>query len=108
MKKTVIMALVAGFALPLGTAAFAAGDTPSPADNDPNRINVSCYRGLLKTVAWDRPNAVFIEDLRQLGYTYEEAHVIGERVCRDEYGVDDGAYKINLLKKILRETPPRR
>lgn len=104
MKKTFLVVMLAAG---LSSHQAVANDTPSAPDNDPNRINVSCYRGPLKTVAWDRPNAVFIEDLVQLGYDYEVAHAIGERVCRDEYGVGNGEHKIATLRRILAENPPR-
>lgn len=80
---------------------------PSPSDNDANKITISCYRGPMRTVAWDRPNAVFIDDLVQLGYSREMAHVIGERVCRDEYGVRNPPHQIQSLNRILAQTPPR-
>ncbi|MFD0978960.1 MULTISPECIES: hypothetical protein [Tropicimonas] len=102
------VALAAGLTLGLASSAMAQMKSiPSPADDNPNQINVSCYRGPLKTVAWDRPNAVFIEDLVQLGYSFQEAHAIGERVCRDEYGVGNGDHKIATLMKLLKENPPR-
>lgn len=76
-------------------------------DNNPNQINVSCYRGAFRSVvAWDRANGVFIEDLVQLGYTYPEAHAMGARVCRDERGIGNGEYKIQLLLRLMQETPP--
>ena len=109
MNRTLILALVAGLCVPVATSALAKGDTPARPDSSPKgTINVSCYRGALKTVAWDRPNAVFIEDLRKVGYSYEEATNIGERVCRDEWGVDNPEHKIDTLRQILRETPPHR
>ncbi|WP_068109810.1 hypothetical protein [Tropicimonas marinistellae] len=100
-----IAAMVAGASV-FATGNALADDLPSPSDNDRMTINVSCYRGALKTVAWDRPNAVFIDDLLQLGYTPEQADAIGNRVCRDEYGVGNGAHKIETLKKLLKEIPP--
>ncbi|MGV6849957.1 MAG: hypothetical protein ACWA5A_16415 [Marinibacterium sp.] len=81
---------------------------PSPSDNDPAKITVSCYRGPLKEVAWDRPNAVFIDDLVQLGYTLSEASWLGERVCRDEYGVFDPAYLEDRFRQLIAQNPPHR
>ncbi len=108
MFRVQFAVLAAGLAL-LGTdPASARSDTPSePTSSPKGTINVSCYRGPLKTVAWDRPNAVFIEDLRRYGYSFEQAHVIGERVCRDEYGVDNAQHKIETLKRLLREVRPQ-
>ncbi|NDR59510.1 hypothetical protein [Aliiruegeria sabulilitoris] len=108
MKKTIIATLVAGLTMPLGTAAFA-NDRSQPAhpESSPKgTIHVSCYRGALKnTVAWDRPNAVFIEDLVKYGYSMEQAHSLGMRVCRDEWGVGDSEHQINTMKRLLREHP---
>lgn len=81
-------------------------ELPSPSDNDPSRITISCYRGPTKTVAWDRANAVFLDDLRQLGYTHSQATDIGERVCRDEYGVDNFSHMRQTLLRLMQETPP--
>lgn len=92
----------------LATQSFAkeATDRPSPSDTDAAKITISCYRGLVKTVAWDRANAVFLDDLRQLGYSHSVATDIGERVCRDEYGVDDHEHMRKTLIRLMRETPP--
>ncbi|MEL6205652.1 MAG: hypothetical protein AAFR47_10145 [Pseudomonadota bacterium] len=86
----------------------AAQELPSPVDNDVNKITISCYRGWIRTIAWDRPNAVFVNDLVQLGYTYERAHAIGMRVCRDEYGLGESnfGYQRDTLLSILRTSPP--
>ena len=106
MKTSLMVALVAGLAMPLASSAFA-DSRGSEIDKNPNKINVSCYRGALRSaVAWDRPNPVFIEDLVQIGYTYPEAASIGERICRDIRGVGDGKYRVNRMRDILRETPP--
>ncbi|MDV7141619.1 hypothetical protein R3X27_02880 [Tropicimonas sp. TH_r6] len=107
MKTTLMVALLAGLAIPAGTAAFARGDTPSKPDSSPKgTINISCYRGIARTVAWDRPNAVFVEDLIKYGYGFKEAHIIGERVCRDEWGVGDHGHMKETLLRLLRESPP--
>lgn len=84
-----------------------AQDLPSKSDANPNKITISCYRGPTKTVAWDRANAVFLDDLRQLGYSHAQATAIGERVCRDEYGVDNFDHMRETLMGLMRETPPR-
>ena len=103
-KFALVAALVAGT---LAGGAAVAGDRPSPIDNDPNRINISCYRGALPTVAWDRANAVFIQDLMQVGYSYEKATVIAEHICRDEFGVRNAEHQVMRLKEVLRADPPR-
>ncbi len=105
MKTSRIVAAL--LATLIGSGAAMASDTPSPHNSDPNTINISCYRGALKTVAWDRANSVFIEDLKQIGYSYERATVIAEHVCRDEYGVRNPSHQIEQLREILRTDPPR-
>ncbi|PRY25421.1 hypothetical protein CLV78_102600 [Aliiruegeria haliotis] len=105
MKKLTMVAVAAAIALPVGGAAFAQGKPSHPESSGKGTINISCYRGALKTVAWDRPNAVFIEDLLSYGYTWKQAHTIGERVCRDEYGVGNGEHKIATLKRLMVEHP---
>lgn len=63
-------------------------------------ITVSCYRGPWKEVIIDRPNAVFIDSLVNAGYTYERAHAIGERVCRDEALVDNPGALAATMRRI--------
>jgi len=107
MKLTSLApALAAGLIAASATTA-SAQSMPSPHNDDPGLINISCYRGWLETVAWDRPNSVFVEDLVQLGYTRDQAMVIGEQICRDEYGVRNPSHQISQLRQILRDDPPR-
>ena len=84
-----------------------AQDMPTKPGSEPGVITISCFRGPTVDVIWDRPNAVFIEDLVRLGYTYPEAHSIGERICRDEYGVRDSGHMKSSLLEILRKSPPK-
>lgn len=106
MKLSWYMSALLAGAVSVSASVASASDLPSPSDNDPSKINISCYRGAMKTVAWDRPNAVFLDDLVQLGYSREMASNIGERVCRDEYGVRNPDHQVRSLLKILRESPP--
>ena len=108
MKRIVVAALAVGLAMPL-TSTTIASAAPSRPDSSPDgTINISCYRGALRsTVAWDRPNAVFVEDLVAYGYSWEQAHSIGMRLCRDEWGIGNAQHKIDSLKKIMRDTPVR-
>ncbi|MEM1428752.1 MAG: hypothetical protein AAGG09_04770 [Pseudomonadota bacterium] len=101
-KSIMIAALLAGSVL----AAPAQARDPSPHDSDPNTINISCYRGWMDAVAWDRANSVFINDLLQLGYSYEKATVIAEHICRDEYGVRNPDHQRKQLREVLRTNPP--
>ena len=48
------------------------------------QIVVSCFRGPWRDVIWDRPNAVFVDSLVEVGYDFPTAHAIAERVCRDD------------------------
>lgn len=85
-----------------------AQEFPSPSDDDANQITISCFRGPTKHVVWDRPNAVFLDDLRQLGYSRGQAKTIGDRVCRDEYGVENHDHMRAVLKEVMADTKPRR
>ncbi len=68
---------------------------------------ISCFRGpWLETVAWDRPNAVFVDELMEYGYSPGQAIAIGKRVCRDEFGVGDHEYMKATLNKLITEHPP--
>ena len=69
-------------------------------------ITVSCFRGPWEEVIWDRPNAGFIDDLVSIGYTFPQAHAIGERVCRDESTVDNEAAARAVMLQILAQNPP--
>jgi hypothetical protein len=63
-------------------------------------ITVSCFRGPWKEVIWDRPNAVFVDSLVNVGYTYERAHAIAERVCRDEALVGNPGAMRETMRRI--------
>jgi hypothetical protein len=70
---------------------------------------ISCYRGPWSdTIAWDKPNSVFIDELMELGYTTQQAFAIGNRVCRDEYGVGNPDYMKATLAKLIKERPPHK
>lgn len=107
MKLTSLAPALAAGLLAASATLASAQNLPSPHNSDPNLVNISCYRGWLDTVAWDRPNSVFVEDLVQLGYTRSKATVIGEQICRDEYGVRNPQHQIAQLRQILRDDPPR-
>lgn len=69
-------------------------------------IVVSCYRGPWSDVIWDRPNAVFIDSLREAGYSILQATTIGDAVCQDpELVSNPDGLKATMLD-ILKETPP--
>ncbi|MBB97314.1 MAG: hypothetical protein CML68_22270 [Rhodobacteraceae bacterium] len=91
--------------IPLSAAAL---DYPSPLDSNANYITISCFRGPLPVVVWDRPNAVFVDDLVQYGYAYPQAYSIAETVCRDEYAVGNKGYMTQRLYELMNETPPVR
>lgn len=71
-------------------------------------VTVSCFRGPSQQVIWDRPNPVFIDSLVSAGYTFPEAHAIGERVCRDASTVDRPDRAIQVMHQIIAQNPPRR
>lgn len=99
------MAAVTALAAPLA-APVAADTLDTEWDGDPNKLRVSCYRGALRTVAWDRPNAVFIMDLLQLGYDNDEAAMLAELVCRNIRGVRNPEYQTQRMRLILQKHPP--
>lgn len=109
MRKCIFAAaaLAGMVVLPVTEVSAQSRTLPSPTDSDASRITISCFRGIVKDVIWDRPNAVFVDDLTQLGYSYPTAHAIAERVCRDEYGVRNPEHQAATLLEILAETPPR-
>lgn len=109
-------AVTAMFAVILTVTAFL-GATPATAErvNEPTKPGtsgsefiISCYRGPLKVVYWDRPTAIFIDELVEYGYTPNQATAIGDRVCGDEYGVDDPEWMKAQLRKLIDQTPPGR
>ncbi|MEX3016753.1 hypothetical protein [Gymnodinialimonas hymeniacidonis] len=71
-------------------------------------VTVSCFRGPFSEVIWDRPNPVFIDSLVNAGYTFPEAHAIGERVCRDPSTVDRPDAAVQVMYQIIAENPPGR
>lgn len=85
-----------------------AQNLPTRPGTSGNAITISCFRGPSSNVIWDRPNAVFVEDLVHFGYSYPQAHAIAERVCRDEYGVSQPEYLRTSLLQIMSATPPTR
>lgn len=98
----------------LGSALFFGGSTAPAAATTyqyqmvVNRvtITVSCFRGPFTEIIWDRPNAVFIDSLVSAGYTFPEAHAIGERVCRDPSTVDHPDTAVQVMYRIISENPP--
>jgi len=74
----------------------------------PQVILVSCYRGPLKKVIWDRPEPAFIDSLVAVGYDYPTAHAIGERVCRDSALVNNRAALRQTMRDIYYASPAYR
>ncbi len=102
MRKVLLLApLAAALAAPA-----VASEMPSQPGGDSGAITISCYRGPLRDVIWDRPNAVFIDSLMRRGYSIEQAEAIGNRVCRDEYGVFDPDHMVETLTRLLARTRP--
>ena len=108
MLRTFAFAALGG-ALTLGSA------VPAQATNYEYRmavnavyVTVSCFRGPFSEVIWDRPNPVFIDSLVNAGYTFPEAHAIGERVCRDPSTVDRPDAAIQVMTQIIAQNPPGR
>ena len=104
------IAAVAALAASLLTTAASAQETSrdmtSPSDG--RTVRVSCNRSLTRAVIWDRPNGVFLQDLRAAGYDAEKALAIGTTICRDERFVGDPEGLGDATRDILRSDPPRR
>jgi hypothetical protein len=106
MKRIAISAMALALSLPASAAL--AERLPTKPGSNPSVITISCFRGPTANVIWDRPNAVFIEDLVRLGYSYPQAQAIAERVCRDEYGVGRPDYMKATLLELMSRTPPKK
>lgn len=104
MKSLAVAGAAAAFA-GLSAMSAVADQWPTKPGSNPAAITISCFRGPTSNVIWDRPNAVFVEDLVRVGYTYPQAHAIGERVCRDEYGVGNHDHMRMSLVEIMAKTP---
>lgn len=91
--------------LPLSAAAI---EYPTQPGTKPGQITISCFRGPFEVVVWDRPNAVFVDDLVRLGYEYPQAYAIAQTVCRDEYALHNEGYMIQRLHQLMAATPPAR
>ena len=97
-----------GGALLLGSGALvAATGSHYPTVVNTIQVTVSCFRGPWQEVIWDRPNPVFIDSLVNVGYTFPEAHAIGERVCRDASTVDRPDRAVQVMHQIIAQNPPR-
>lgn len=108
MKNSIALAaltgaLVGGAAMPTAATTYQYNTVVNTI-----QVTVSCFRGPWQEVIWDRPNPVFIDSLVNVGYTYPEAHAIGERVCRDASAVDRPDRAVQVMHQIIAQTPPRR
>lgn len=72
------------------------------------QITVSCFRGPWNEVIIDRPNAIFIDSLVDVGYEYSTAHAIAYRICRDQALVGNESAMRSEMQRILRTQPARR
>ncbi|MGI3170325.1 hypothetical protein ACRARG_14340 [Pseudooceanicola sp. C21-150M6] len=100
--KTILALAAMSLGLATGAMAHVAPKTAGYVYTFPqtgHAIHVSCFRGPWKEVIWDRPNAIFLDDLHEIGYDYATARAIGERICRDAtlVGHPDGM-KAEMLK----------
>ena len=69
-------------------------------------VLVSCYRGPLKEVIWDRPEPVFIDTLVAAGYDYPTAHAMAERICRDRSLVGNREALRGTAQGVVNSYPP--
>lgn len=109
--KRLVAGLIAGLTAGVIFSAdmASAQDKPTRPGTTGGEFLISCYRGPWRdTIAWDRPNAVFLDELMEMGYSSAQAISIGKRVCRDEFGVGDHEYMKATLARLISEEPPRR
>ncbi|GIT89947.1 hypothetical protein JANAI62_05690 [Jannaschia pagri] len=105
MRSMLFMAAAAMAFVPM---AAPAGHHSAQVRTQDVRITVSCARFSLKGVIWDKPQAVFLDDLVRAGYSPERAYAIGNRICRDEALVGNTAAMGATMRNILRASPPGR
>jgi hypothetical protein len=103
MNKLVLAAVVAV----LGMPALAGGSRHDNKHHNygnygptGNQIVVSCWRGPWEEVIWDRPNAVFVDTLVNVGYDFSTASAIAQRVCRDKSLVGNTAALKATMERI--------
>lgn len=97
--KLISAAFVIALAAPV-----AAQETGEPGARDGTTIVVSCFRGPMKVVVWDRPTTRFVDSLVDVGYSYGDALAIGERICRDETLVGNPGALSAEMRRIYDET----
>lgn len=107
MKNYVATAALGGALLLASVAPSAATNYQYPTIVNTVQVTVSCFRGPWQEVIWDRPNPVFIDSLVNVGYSFPEAHAIGERVCRDASTVDRPDRAVQVMHQIIAQNPPR-
>ena len=115
MKRSTVLGLAMVLALPVHahevythTHAVEHTHTRDSHKASSRTIKLSCYRGPWNDVIWDRPEGVFLDSLRALGYGPTEALAIGETVCRDRLLVGDTEGQKAKLREIIRRNPPRK
>jgi hypothetical protein len=80
----------------LGTAGSLAAETA---------IHVSCFRGPLKAVIWDRANPEFIESFVTYGYSRKTAMALADSICRDQNLVDPSDDMVAAVRALMAATP---
>lgn len=105
MIRLVTAALVASA---LATPAVADGGTHgyAPAQTAP-QVVASCFRGPWQQIIWDHPNAVFVDSLVNIGYSFERASAIANRVCKDKSLVNNPAGLKSTTETIIASSPRR-
>jgi hypothetical protein len=107
MFRTFVSAALGGSFLLLSGAPVEANGYHYPITVHTVQVTVSCFRGPWTEIIWDRPNPVFIDSLVNVGYSYPEAHAIGERVCTDPTTVDRPEMAVQVMHQIIAQNPPR-
>ena len=71
-------------------------------------VTVSCFRGPWVETIWDHPHPIFIDSLVNVGYSYERAQGLANRICQDVSLVGDHAAMVAATVNAINAQPPRR
>ncbi|WP_375262047.1 hypothetical protein [Palleronia sp.] len=105
MIRLAAAALVAsGLAAPAVAGAGTHGYVPT---QYAPRVVVSCFRGPWQQIIWDHPNAVFVDSLVGIGYSFERASAIANRVCKDGSLVNNADGLKATTEAIIANSPRR-
>lgn len=70
------------------------------------QVRIVCFRGPTSETIWDKPRAVFIDDLVTLGYDFSEASAIANLICTDATAVGQPELLKERLLAAIAQNPP--